>query len=192
MKYLFLIFVLPAMLFACRQGEEYTSYIDQLDKAMADVDSARTVFYSLPLDSVGALYSAVKDDMTSVQKKYRGEMPKDRAYLLSRYRDIPNNVKGFSEVRIAIEKEFELGIAQMNNLKEALSSGADIDGKGNKIDQAYVDKYSAEEIRFASALQQKVKQIESGVQKSFLDYDEIYPALSTFLDSVKTLDEPVE
>jgi len=192
MRNAILIFSIPAFLFACKPGDAYQSHVQQLDRALLEVDSVNAVFHSLPLDSVGALYASIKDDMSAIQKKYRGEMPKDRAFTLSRYRDIPNNLKNFSEVRKAVEKEFELSASQLQSLREALVSGADVDGKGNKIDQTYVEKYSAEEIRLASALRQKVEQIQTGLQKSFQDYQQVYPELSAFLDSVKTLDEPVE
>jgi hypothetical protein len=187
-----IVFFFSFVVAACQQRVDYTAQIAQLDKAMLDIDSAKKVFEALPLDSAGALYSSVKEDMSAIQKKYRGEMPKNRAYLLSRYRDIPNNVKGFSQERKAIEKEFELGAEQLRNLREALAAGADVDGKGNKIDQVYVEKYSAEELKFATALVQKVEQVKFGLERSFDDYKEIYPSLAVFIDSVKTLDEPVE
>ena len=74
---------------------------------------------------------------------------------------------------------------QLNDLKEAIQTGATIDGVGNKIDNAYVERVLKEEMDVATNLIREINGIGKKAEMLFDRYQEYYPYVSNVVDSLR-------
>jgi hypothetical protein len=179
--------MLAVFLFSCDPKKKYQTEIAKIDSTLLNLEEAQSRYAKIPFDSIAGFYAKVKLEMKLVTEKYTGEMDKDRAFILSQYRDIPNFVKNFPEVYSSIGKELEKSKNQLVNLKSALESGAGKDQMGNSIDKSYAEKYTAEECRIAGQVVEQITKIETRFPESVERYNTLYPQLEAFFDSLRTI-----
>jgi len=190
MRQLSLIIAISAVILlmsSCDNAKRYKLEIDRLEASVASADSAAVVYNQLPLDSLQRLFKKVKNDMALVQSTFEGEMNKDLGVTLSRYRDIPNNIKNLAQLRGQVNKELELSSKQLIQLKEAILSGANKDSKGNSIDENYIKKNTELETKVVNNLVQQIQRMQSGSEKAMAEYTKYYPMLKPTLDSLQSI-----
>lgn len=172
---------------SCNSADTYKAELSSIDTALAELDSAEVFFDELPVDTLSKLFKKVKTDMKLVTESYEGEMSLELGTTFSRYRDVPNNIKNFSDVLKNSRKEIALTQAQLNKLKQAILDGANRDAKGNVIDEEYIKKNVGVETKVAHDIVEQMKALHTKAEKAFADYDTYYPQVSATLDSLKAL-----
>lgn len=190
MKFYLIIFIttLFAISFSsCDPKAKYKDEISKLDSTLTVLDSAEIRYRAVPADSISGFYAKIKLEMKLIAEVYEGEMDKDRAFLLSQYRDIPNFIKNFPQVYGELIRELEKSKTQIQSLKKALEEGAGKDSMGNKINKEYAIKYSNDECTIAAQVVAQIDKIEEKFPESLERYNELYPQLSGFFDSLRTI-----
>lgn len=173
---------------ACNPAEKYKKELAQIDSSLNTLDSIERVYESLPKDSISNLYKKVKADMEVVQTRYTGNMPIELGVNLSRYRDIPNHIKNYSDIKGGVREGIIFSRKQLTALKEAILEGANRDSRDNVINEGYIQKNCQTETKMVDDIVQQVEKISIGGKKSFHDYNKYYPLVSNVVDSLKTLD----
>ena len=187
-----IVLILSTGLWACDPAKKYSDELSQLDNGLLRLDTAATLFEELPLDTLERLFKKVKGDMAVVQNTYTGEMSLELGTRLSRYRDIPNNIKNLPIVRGKVANELKTGRIQLTELKEAILSGANKDSQGNKIDGDYLRKNVALETDLTVSLVEEIKRMKRMGEKAMADYELYFPEVGPIIDSLKTISSAKE
>lgn len=190
MKYFSIILfisIIGIALSSCDPKTRYKEEIARLDSTLTVLDSAEIRYRAVPADSISGFYAKIKLEMKLIADVYEGEMDKDRAFLLSQYRDIPNYIKNFPQVYGDLIRELEKSRTQIQSLKKALEEGAGKDSMGNKINKEYAIKYSNDECTIAAQVVAQIDKMEEKFPESLERYNELYPQLSGFFDSLRTI-----
>jgi hypothetical protein len=173
---------------ACDPGEKYKAELSKIESSLKTLDSIEQVLSTVPQDSIARLFKKVKQDMELIQTRYTGNMPKELGVNLSRYRDIPNHIKHYSDVKGGIEEGISFSRKQLTALQEAILEGANRDARGNTINEEYIQKNCETETKMVEDIVQQVEKVSTGGKKAFQDYEQYYPLVNNVLDSLKSLD----
>jgi len=182
-----IISLFAVSLSSCDPKAKYKEEISKLDSTLVVLEAAEVRYRAIPADSISGFYAKIKLEMKLISELYKGEMDKDRAFLLSQYRDIPNYIKNFPQVYGDLIRELEKSKTQIMALKKALEEGAGKDSMGNKINKEYAIKYSNDECTIAGQVVSQIDKIQEKFPESLKRYDELDPQLSGFFDSLRTI-----
>lgn len=166
---------------------DYTEHISNIDLHIKALDNAQVKLNAIRTDSMSALGRKVEADMKLVSKRYLGELPIEKAKPLNDYRGIKSLVKKTKPIIANAEVEIPEVRNQLILLRKALYEGATRDAKGEKIDKDYAEKAISNEKLAAEYAINQVDDIEHRVNMVFSNYEQFFPSVVQFIDSLRNL-----
>jgi|GEM_PF-6737407 len=184
-----LIFLgMASTMFACA-APDYTEQIAEIDSQIIKLDEAHLKFAALRIDSMTSLGRKVEQDMKLVSKKFEGELPLEKAIPINDYRGIKSLVKKTKPLIANAKVEIPEVRQQLVSLRKALTDKADRDAKGARINSEYVAIALQNEKLAAEFAITQVDDIEQRVNDVFARFEDFYPKVQLFLDSLRNLPE---
>jgi hypothetical protein len=184
LKYLS-VFLLISLFIACGGVKNPEEKIALLDAKLLSLDSAGKTFSSLNFDQLQTINDSVESHLNFIQRTYVGKQTEELAKPLSDYRSLKKILPDIGKSSKKMEVELIKTKKQLNDLKEAIQTGATIDGVGNKIDNAYVERVLKEEMDVATNLIREINGIGKKAEMLFDRYQEYYPYVSNVVDSLR-------
>lgn len=173
-------------MFSCA-APDYTEHIAEIDRQIVKLDEAHLKFAALPIDSMSSLGRKVEQDMKLVSKKFEGDMPLEKAIPINDYRGIKSLVKKTKPLIANAEVEIPEVRNQLVLLRKALTDKATRDAKGARINSEYVATALQNEKMAADFAITQVDDIEHRVNDVFARFEDFYPKVQQFLDSLRNL-----
>jgi hypothetical protein len=128
---------------------------DLLEKALVDADSISVLVAEFKADSIisvrDRLYSA-KDDIKWLGIETDVEFLREDAPVINKLSSASRYLKDAPQRLGGLKKECERCITQINGLLEIIDSGANIDAKGDTINDSYISENAAREIEAVNKL----------------------------------------
>lgn len=173
------------LLLACGGVKNPEEKVASIDSTLLSLDSAEKVFTSFNFGQLQSMTDSVKSHLQVVQRLYQGEQTAEMAEPLAQYRTIVKLLPDIDKRSKQVEAEIAKTKKQLGDLKNMLSSGATVDGVGNKIDNAYVEKVFKEEMDVAKNLIGEINGI--GTKALWLNerYQKHYPFVIHLVDSLR-------
>jgi hypothetical protein len=178
-------FLLISLFIACGGVKNPEEKVKRIEAKLLSLDSAEKTFASLNFDQLQMMNDSVESHLNYIQRTYVGKQTETLAKPLSNYRSLKKILPDIGKRSKMMESELTKTKKQLSDLKEAIKSGATIDGVGNKIDNAYVERVLKEEMDVATNLIGEINGMGKKAVMLFDRFQEYYPLVSNVVDSLR-------
>ena len=182
---LFLLFIVG--LSSCETRKDRTSDLKDLNDLLVRLDSAKLELKEVNIQKIQSTTALIKKDVKDLQDNYTGNITKDLALEVDRYKGNSKRFKKFDLSTIGVELE-EMGF-QIRNLIDLIEKKATVDINGNKIDDVYIDKAIKAETEYTLKLIQDVKEIEEREVLFFDAFNQRKPFIDSLINEMNQLEE---
>ena len=171
----------------CSWQKDYTTEIRVVDSLHVKLDSIIKTAQTLSLDSILIAQDSVMSHTAFIQAAYQGEMKKDMAETISRYRYAVTVLNNPEQQYLDMLAVCMTSKVQLENLKTALSSKATTDSLGNEINDAYIQQAMSAERKGAEMAQKLFYNYSEAYQKSMSAYKENKLPIQNWVDSLRNI-----
>jgi hypothetical protein len=171
----------------CSWQKDYTYEIRVVDSLHVKLDSIIKTAQTLTLDSILIAQDSVMSHTSFIQAAFQGEMKKDMAETISRYRYVVTVLNSPEQQYLDMLAVCMTSKVQLENLKTALSSKATTDSLGNEINEAYVQQAMSAELKGTEMAQKLFYSYKEAYHKSMNAYNENKLPIQTWVDSLRNI-----
>ena len=171
----------------CSWQKDYTNEIRVVDSLHVKLDSIIKTAQTLTLDSILIAQDSVMSHTSFIQAVFQGEMKKDMAETISRYRYVVTVLNSPEQQYLDMLAVCMTSKVQLENLKTALSSKATTDSLGNEINEAYVQQAMSAERKGTEMAQKLFYSYKEAYHKSMNAYNENKLPIQTWVDSLRNI-----